>query len=103
MTEKTSVLFVCLGNICRSTMAEGIMQHLTSKPAYKDLIGTIDSCGTGVSLCLMLRDSQAQRCGKTAVTDNFCRGSYKPGINREPCCLRLVLELPPKPLTGLET
>ncbi|KAM3497987.1 hypothetical protein MY10362_008675 [Beauveria mimosiformis] len=46
MPEKTSVLFVCLGNICRSTMAEGIFRHLAQKPEWKDKIGRIDSCGT---------------------------------------------------------
>ncbi|CAI6244392.1 unnamed protein product [Periconia digitata] len=40
-----SVLFVCLGNICRSTMAEGVFQSLTS-PSHP-LIANIDSCGTG--------------------------------------------------------
>ena len=42
-----SVLFVCLGNICRSTMAEGIFQHMARQPEYKGKIGAIDSCGTG--------------------------------------------------------
>lgn len=49
MAEPISVLFVCLGNICRSTMAEGIFQHLAKQPQYKDRIGRIDSCGTGLS------------------------------------------------------
>lgn len=47
MPEPVSVLFVCLGNICRSTMAEGIFQHLAQQPPYKGKIGRIDSCGTG--------------------------------------------------------
>lgn len=47
MPEKTAVLFVCLGNICRSTMAEGIFRHQAQKPEWKDKIGRIDSCGTG--------------------------------------------------------
>ncbi|KAJ5998856.1 Protein-tyrosine phosphatase low molecular weight mammalian [Penicillium sp. IBT 35674x] len=39
-----SVLFVCLGNICRSPMAEGVFRNLAeSHPA----IGEIDSAGTG--------------------------------------------------------
>lgn len=45
--EQISVLFVCLGNICRSTMAEGIFRSIVSKPPYKDLISEVDSCGTG--------------------------------------------------------
>ncbi|KAH8879061.1 LMWPc-domain-containing protein [Thozetella sp. PMI_491] len=47
MAEKPSVLFVCLGNICRSTMAEGVFRSLTKQAPYKDLVGNIDSCGTG--------------------------------------------------------
>ncbi|KAK8037839.1 phosphotyrosine protein phosphatase [Apiospora marii] len=47
MPEKVSVLFVCLGNICRSTMAEGVFRSLTKDAPYKDLIDTVDSCGTG--------------------------------------------------------
>jgi protein-tyrosine phosphatase len=37
------VLFVCLGNICRSPLAEGIMLHLKDK---HDLKVQIDSAGT---------------------------------------------------------
>ncbi|KAH7412351.1 low molecular weight phosphotyrosine protein phosphatase [Phaeosphaeria sp. MPI-PUGE-AT-0046c] len=43
-----SVLFVCLGNICRSTMSEGVFRSLTTSPSNPHpLISTIDSCGTG--------------------------------------------------------
>ena len=35
---------VCLGNICRSPLAEGIMQHLADK---EGLNWTVDSAGTG--------------------------------------------------------
>lgn len=28
-------------------MAEGIFQHITSKPPYKGLVKRVDSCGTG--------------------------------------------------------
>ena len=49
MPDQISVLFVCLGNICRSTMAEGVFQSMAKKEPYKGLIGKIDSCGTGTS------------------------------------------------------
>ncbi|MCZ0813246.1 MAG: low molecular weight protein-tyrosine-phosphatase [Pseudomonadota bacterium] len=38
----TRILFVCLGNICRSPAAEGVLRSLTP-----DLALTIDSAGTG--------------------------------------------------------
>ncbi|HEX4886436.1 MAG TPA: low molecular weight protein-tyrosine-phosphatase [Luteibaculaceae bacterium] len=37
------VLMVCLGNICRSPLAEGVMRHLA---AEKGLEVQVDSCGT---------------------------------------------------------
>lgn len=41
-----SVLFVCLGNICRSPAGEGVMRHLKRKmPHVEDL--HIQSCGIG--------------------------------------------------------
>jgi low molecular weight phosphotyrosine protein phosphatase len=47
MPEPISVLFVCLGNICRSTMSEGVFQSIAKEETYKDLISHVDSCGTG--------------------------------------------------------
>lgn len=40
------VLFVCLGNICRSPTAEGVFRDLVRREGLHDHIGT-DSCGTG--------------------------------------------------------
>lgn len=45
-STKTRVLFVCLGNICRSPAAEGIMRDITSR-AGADSEWEIDSAGTG--------------------------------------------------------
>ena len=42
----TSVLFICLGNICRSPLAEGIFQHLVEERGLSDRF-LIDSAGTG--------------------------------------------------------
>ena len=30
------ILFVCLGNICRSSSAEGVMKHLVSEAGLED-------------------------------------------------------------------
>ncbi len=43
--KKKSVLFVCMGNICRSPTAEGVFRHLLVKQGLMDSIAT-DSAGT---------------------------------------------------------
>lgn len=40
-----AILFVCLGNICRSPLAEGIFLHLAAQRGLEGL--TVDSAGTG--------------------------------------------------------
>ncbi len=40
----SSLLFVCLGNICRSPLAEGLAKQYADKHG---LVLVIDSCGTG--------------------------------------------------------
>jgi protein-tyrosine phosphatase len=40
------VLFVCMGNICRSPTAEGVMRHLVREAGLEDEID-VDSAGTG--------------------------------------------------------
>lgn len=45
MTERISVLFVCLGNICRSPLAEGVFRHLVERRELGDHF-EIDSAGT---------------------------------------------------------
>jgi protein-tyrosine phosphatase len=41
-----NILFVCMGNICRSPTAEGVMRHLLREEGLEDEI-QIDSAGTG--------------------------------------------------------
>lgn len=40
------ILFVCLGNICRSPMAEAVLRHLAAERGIADRIH-VDSAGTG--------------------------------------------------------
>jgi protein-tyrosine phosphatase len=40
------ILFVCMGNICRSPTAEGVMRHLLAEEGLEDAI-ELDSAGTG--------------------------------------------------------
>ncbi|MFT4049791.1 MAG: low molecular weight protein-tyrosine-phosphatase [Solirubrobacterales bacterium] len=44
--EPTKLLFVCLGNICRSPTGEGVMRHLVESRGVADRF-EIDSAGTG--------------------------------------------------------
>ena len=46
MSGQTRVLFVCLGNICRSPMAEGIFLHLVRQRGIEHRF-VVDSAGTG--------------------------------------------------------
>lgn len=42
---KHKILFLCLGNICRSPAAEGVMRSLVEREGLRDII-EIDSAGT---------------------------------------------------------
>jgi len=44
--QKLSVLFVCLGNICRSPMAEAAFRQTVKDTGYENSFTRIDSCGT---------------------------------------------------------
>lgn len=44
MVAKKKILFVCLGNICRSSSAEGVMKHLIETAGYEEEL-EIDSAG----------------------------------------------------------
>lgn len=45
-SSRTSVLFVCLGNICRSPLAEGVFRDLVQARGVEPMF-EIDSAGTG--------------------------------------------------------
>lgn len=46
MARKVNVVFVCLGNICRSPMAEAVLRHLAARRGLKQAV-VVDSAGTG--------------------------------------------------------
>lgn len=43
--KRYKILFVCLGNICRSPAAHGVMQHLLEMEGLDHMV-EVDSCGT---------------------------------------------------------
>lgn len=63
--EQKKILFVCLGNICRSPAAEGVMQHIVEAGGLGGLI-VCDSAGTygghaGERADLRMRQAAAKR------------------------------------------
>lgn len=57
-TQKIGVLFVCMGNICRSPTAEGVFRHLAEARSFGAL--RIDSAGTHAYHAAEPPDSRAQ-------------------------------------------
>ena len=69
------VLFVCLGNICRSPMAEGLFINHLNDAGLSAKIG-VDSCGTGAWHVGERPDSRMQ-----ATADAY--GVHLPSISRQ--------------------
>ncbi len=114
-----SVLFVCLGNICRSPLAEGVFRSLVEERGDGDLF-TIDSAGTGAwhignppdprSIDVAAKygiDLSAQRA-RQVVPEDFTRfdtivamdaanlAALGSGKNAGTARIRLLLDDPPK-------
>jgi len=56
------ILFICLGNICRSPAAEGIFQHIVDERGLTDQF-VIDSAAIGPWHIGDLPDPRMRRCG----------------------------------------
>ena len=57
------VLFVCLGNICRSPIGEGILRHLAHQGGHDAI--EVDSAGTGAYHCGEPPDRRAQATARS--------------------------------------
>ncbi len=68
------VLFVCLGNICRSPTAEGVLLHLLLERGITTV--TVDSAGTSAYHTGEVADKRAQRAAGQ-------RGIYLPSRARQ--------------------
>ena len=66
---KHTVLFICLGNICRSPAGEGIMKSLVEKAGLQDEF-EIDSAGIGNWHVGQLPDSRMRRITKKRMCHN---------------------------------
>ncbi|MDH5394824.1 MAG: low molecular weight phosphotyrosine protein phosphatase [Gammaproteobacteria bacterium] len=85
--NKVSVLFVCMGNICRSPTAEGVFRHLVHQQGHADWIVT-DSAGTHAYHIGEQPDHRAQQTarkrgidlsdlrGRKAISDDFKNFDY---------------------------
>lgn len=88
------VLFVCLGNICRSPMAEGVFRRLVEEAGYADLV-EIDSAGTHAYHVGEPPDPRAQAAarrrgvdisglrGRQARREDFARFDYVLAMDQE--------------------
>ena len=61
--KKTRILFVCMGNICRSPSAEGVMRQLVNVAGLQDDI-EIDSAGTSAYHIGSPPDARSQAAAK---------------------------------------
>lgn len=68
------VLFVCLGNICRSPTAEGVFRHLAQKQKLEKFL-EIDSAGTHAYHVDSPPDERAQAaCARRGIDISHLRG-----------------------------
>lgn len=61
--RKKKLLFICLGNICRSPAADGIMRSLVASRSLTDSY-LIDSAGIGAWHVGQLPDPRMRKCGQ---------------------------------------
>jgi len=66
--NKISVVFVCMGNICRSPTAEGVFRHLVHQEGLDDWI-TTDSAGTHAYHIGEQPDHRAQQTARSRGID----------------------------------
>ena len=92
--EKIGVLFVCMGNICRSPTAEGVFRHVVSEAGLDDRFH-IDSAGTHAYHVGEPPDRRAQAAAeqrgysladiraRRVAADDFTRFDYVIAMDRD--------------------
>ena len=66
--KNIKVLFVCMGNICRSPTAEGVFRHIVNQEGHSDWIKT-DSAGTHAYHIGEQPDRRSQQVARTRGID----------------------------------
>lgn len=66
--NKVSVVFICMGNICRSPTAEGVFRHLVRQEGLDDWV-TTDSAGTHAYHIGEQPDHRAQQTARSRGID----------------------------------
>lgn len=79
MPQEISVLFVCLGNICRSPLAEGVFRHVLDEEGLSDGF-RVDSAGTG---SWHVGESPDHRAMRTAATHGVTLGGHARQVQPE--------------------
>jgi protein-tyrosine phosphatase len=78
--RKVSVLFVCMGNICRSPTAEGVFRHVVNERNLHDVI-KVDSAGTHAYHIGDSPDSRSQVTAKSRGVDLSAQRARKVEAN----------------------
>ena len=78
--KKVSVVFVCMGNICRSPTAEGVFRHVVNERNLQDVI-KIDSAGTHAYHIGESPDSRSQSRAKSRGVDLSAQRARKVEAN----------------------
>jgi len=78
--RSVSVVFVCMGNICRSPTAEGVFRHVVNERNLQDVI-KIDSAGTHAYHIGESPDSRSQATAKSRGVDLSAQRARKVEAN----------------------
>lgn len=93
-SKRVKVLFVCMGNICRSPTAEGVFLHKLKEAGLQDIV-EVDSAGTHAYHIGEQPDSRAQKTAlrrgidlanlraRRAVAEDFERFDYVLAMDRD--------------------
>ena len=86
------VLFVCLGNICRSPTAEGVVRQRLEEHGLADRV-VLDSCGTGPWHVGEPPDARAQQAARKRGIDlSALRGRQLEAADFETCDYLLAMD-----------